>query len=206
MSSTVTTMKKARITTVLSLTGVLVAGSAAALVNTQVLQGTSTHKSTASEISVADQSSSSAATSVTNKFAQVAPVVLAPVVSSQSAFQIGTAGSVVLDTAGGVLTIVSVTPASGWTVVGSENSDDMDAEIILQSDTTRIEFKATLSDGQIVTSVESTDLTPTTSNSTVGSGSTSHDGDANEQEKEPPEQHDGGSSNSGKGGGGGGDD
>ncbi len=206
MSSTVITMKKARITTLLSLTGVLVAGSAAALVNTQVLQGTSTHKSTASEISVADQSSSSAATSVTNKFAQVAPVVLAPVVSSQSAFQIGTAGSVVLDTAGGVLTIVSVTPASGWTVVGSENSDDMDAEIILQSDTTRIEFKATLSDGQIVTSVESTDLTPTTSNSTVGSGSTSHDGDANEQEKEPPEQHDGGSSNSGKGGGGGGDD
>lgn len=204
MSSTVTTMKKARITTVLSLTGVLVAGSAAALVNTQVLQGTSTHKSTASEISVADQSSSSAATSVTNKFAQVAPVVLAPVVSSQSAFQIGTAGSVVLDTAGGVLTIVSVTPAAGWTVVGSENSDDMDVEIILQSDTTRIEFKATLSDGQIVTSVESTDLTPTTSNSTVGSGSTSHDDDANEQEHDPPEQHDGGS-NSGKGGGGGDD-
>jgi uncharacterized membrane protein YgcG len=189
---------KVRITTLLSLTGVLVAGSAAALVNTQVLSSTALRKSTASEISVADTQSpttATAGTEVANKFAQLAPN-LAPK-AAQTTFDVSPAGTVVLDATNGVLSIVSVTPASAdWTVAGSE-AEEGQVEVKFQSATQLVEFKASLVAGQIVTTVETTDLTTTTSVS--GTTQPSVGGDDSDDQNET---HHNGGQNSGKSGGG----
>jgi len=172
---------KVRITTLLSLTGVLVAGSAAALVNTQVLSSTALRKSTASEISVADSQSPTSATTGTvaaNKFAQLAPS-LTPT-AGQTTFDVSPAGSVVLDVTNGVLSIVSVTPSGAdWTVAGSE-AEENQVEVKFQSATTLVEFKASLVAGQIVTSVESTDLTTTTVSGTTKTSVADDSDDQNE--------------------------
>jgi hypothetical protein len=194
---------KVRITTLLSLTGVLVAGSAAALVNTQVLSSTALRKSTASEISVADTQSptpATAATEVANKFAQLAPN-LAPK-AAQTTFDVSPAGTVVLDATNGVLSIVSVTPASAdWTVAGSE-AEEGQVEVKFQSATQLVAFKASLVAGQIVTTVETTDLTSTSVNGTT---QTSVGGDDSDDQNET--HHNGGKSGGGEhSGGGGGDD
>jgi len=149
---------KVRITTLLSLTGVFVAGSAAALVNTQVLSSTALRKSTASEISVADTqapTSATVSTEVANKFASLAPN-LAPA-PAQTTFDVAPAGTVVLDSTGGVLTIVAVNPAAGWAVAESGVADGK-AEVKLQSATQLVEFTASLVAGQIITATEITDL------------------------------------------------
>ena len=79
---------KTRIATVLSVAGELTAGSAAALVNTQVLDSSKHHSASP---------------------ALIVPVV-APAASLQSAFQVGEAGLVTVDTPGDVLAMVSTVP------------------------------------------------------------------------------------------------
>jgi hypothetical protein len=200
---------KVRITTLLSLTGVFVAGSAAALVNTQVLSSTALRKSTASEISVADTQPPTAATAgtvVSNKFAPLAPS-LAPT-APQTTFDVAPAGTVVLDSTGGELSIVAVNPAAGWTVAQADVEDGK-AEVKLQSATQLVEFTASIVAGQIVTSLDTTDLSaPSVSHpthSTVSGTPTTT--------KEPVHTHhdqsgktDGGGNENHSGGGGGGDD
>jgi uncharacterized membrane protein YgcG len=201
---------KVRITTLLSLTGVLVAGSAAALVNTQVLSSSALRKSTASEISVADTqspSSSSSATSpttsseVANKFAQLAPIITAS--ASQTTFDVLPSGKVTLDVTNGVLSIVSVTPSADWTVGGSE-AEEGHVDVKFQSATQLVEFKASLVAGQIVTSVESTDLTTPSSVSGTTQASVSGSGSDDSDDQNETEHHAGQtvSPTSGKSGGG----
>ncbi len=194
---------KVRITTLLSLTGVLVAGSAAALVNTQVLSSTALRKSTASEISVADTQSPTPATlstEVANKFAPLAPN-LAPQ-AAQTTFDVSPAGTVVLDATGGVLSIVSVTPSGAdWTVAGSEDEEGQ-VEVKFQSATQLVEFKASIVGGQIVTSVETTDLTTT---SVGGTTHTSVSG-GNDADDQSETHHSGKTGSHDKSGGGGEDD
>jgi hypothetical protein len=166
---------KARITTVLSLTGVLVAGSAAALVNTQVLQNSSANKSTATEISVEQEpeSASSVSTvpdvsvSLPNKLAGVVGVAVtaAGVATTQESFALEGVGTIVLDKAGDVLTIVSVVPLDGFAVVGQETSDPLNVEIKFLSSSQLVEFKAALMFGTITPTVETSVVTqPSTGN------------------------------------------
>lgn len=171
---------KARITTVLSLTGVLVAGSAAALVNTQVLQS-STSKSTASaEISFEDQPESVStigttpvSVSLPNKLESIAGVAVtlaSTPVSTQQQYAIGESGTVVLDTANGALTIVGIYPNPGWGVVEHKNLDPLSVEVKFQSATTLVEFKANVLMGVVAWETESYLLPqPTTGNSTGNS-------------------------------------
>jgi hypothetical protein len=151
---------KVRITTLLSLTGVLVAGSAAALVNTQVLSSTALRKSTASEISVADTQPPvvpTTGTEVANKFAPLAPNLVPK--AATTTFDAAPGGTVVLSSSGGVLTIVSANPAdASWAVAQSEVEEGQ-VEVKFQSATQIVEFKASLVAGQIVTTTEVTDVT-----------------------------------------------
>ncbi len=155
---------KGRITTVLSLTGVLVAGSAAAMVNTQVLRNNGSNSS--GQVTVGSTNDSAAPTSETTALgdpingevltsSQVTKIQSSVLTSTQALYQIGDAGLVTLDTAGNVLTVVSVAPNSGWTVVKTENYTATDIEVKLQSGNTIIEFRANLQAGVITTSVES---------------------------------------------------
>ena len=176
------------------------AGSAAALVNTQVLSGTSPSSAlvidatptsetvtTVSSVPVVTTPSGGTATAVTSTVGS----------ATQASFAIGNAGTVVLDTAGDVLTIVGVNPAPGWILTRSEREDSTNVEIRLQSGSTEMEFHANLLFGVVNTSVElhddsvtssSTDDTTNTSNSLPSTSVDDNGGD-------------GGDDNSGPGGG-----
>lgn len=161
---------KTRIVTVISLAGVLVAGSAAALVNTQVLGG---NASTSPQVADAASLSSTTApvviaapieTTPTAPPAAAATVATPPPAApapTQAAYAIGDSGTVTLDTVGDVLTIVGVTPVEGWTVTKSEAQDATNVEVKFQSGTVEVEFHANLLFGVVTTSVESHDQSAT---------------------------------------------
>jgi hypothetical protein len=94
-------------------------------------------------------------------------------------YQIGDSGTVTLDTAGDVLTIVDVAPAGGWTVTESETENAFNVEIKFQSGAIEVEFHANLLLGVVTTSVESNDRsTPNaTVHNSVGSGGGYNDDD-----------------------------
>jgi hypothetical protein len=181
----------------ISIAGVLVAGSAAALVNTQVLTGNaspsafSVDPTTSSVTTVAAAQEPVVTTTATTVPAASPQVAASP--ATQAVYAIGNAGSVTLDTTGDSLTIVNVTPASGWAVTKSEASDASSVEIKLQSGNTEVDFHANLLFGVVTTSVESSDNS-VTGNSVTGNSVTSISVD------------DHGGSGSGHGSGGGSDD
>jgi hypothetical protein len=144
----------------ISIAGVLVAGSAAALVNAQVLTG----NSSPSAFSV-DQTSPTTSAPTSAAAGTQDPVVTTTLVtttaSTQAVYAIGDAGSVTLDTSGDVLTIVDVSPSAGWTVTKSEADDASTVEIRLQAGSAEVEFHANLLFGVVTTSVESTDASVT---------------------------------------------
>ena len=163
---------KTRMAMAISIAGVLVAGSAAALVNTQVLSGSADAspfdaKANTTEPSTSVVISAPADTSaVTTVAPAAAPAAVDTTVqaapSTQASYAIGDS-TVVLDTAGDTLTIVSLTPTAGWTVTKAENQDATNVEIKLQSGTNELEFHANLLFGVVRTSVESKDASTTAS-------------------------------------------
>lgn len=184
---------KPRIAALLSIAGVLTAGSAAALVNTEVL--------TRDSGSGSAQPAPSSATSVTDPSSvppsspdpaavQVAPVDPTATSSSTSidrttsttgvgrssaearpngvsgggaptpsaaVYQLGGAGTATLSTAGGVLRIVKVDPAAGWSVKDAKHEDAHNVEIRLRSDEREVRFEANLVFGVVSTSLRSDD-------------------------------------------------
>jgi hypothetical protein len=157
----------------ISIAGVLVAGSAAALVNTQVLSGS------ASPSALVVDDASPTQPSIDTTVSATTPIITAPLVetaatpppapvATQAIYAIGTSGTVTLDTAGDVLTIIDVTPAQGWTITKSEREDSTNVEIKFQSGSIEVEFHANLLFGVVTTSVESDDQSAS-SNSTSNS-------------------------------------
>lgn len=189
------TNMKLRITTLISLVGVLGAGSAAALVNTQVLQNSESNSK--GNISVASQSNSEASGTTasgdqgTKINAEVTKINSSVLTSTQAMYQIGEAGVITLDTAGNVLAIVSATPNSGWTVVKSESNGASIIEVKLQSADTLIEFTATLQNGAITTTVESKFVGTTgDTGATPGSGNTPGTGSIDDDQGEDEDEDD----------------
>ncbi len=179
---------KVRIATVLSLAGVLVAGSAAAMVNTQVLRSDGGNDvQIASDVTLSNVTIATG-TVTTTPTDPASPTPTPTTVASsttQAVYQIGEAGLVTLDSAGGVLTVVSVVPNPGWIVAEAESEDAYNVEVKFQSAFTVLEFRANLLFGVIGTSVESKnlDLGPVattsegSSSSTPSSGSVDDGGD-----------------------------
>jgi hypothetical protein len=145
---------KTRIAMMISVAGVLVAGSAAALVNTQVLGGSTAPSGVAVNTAPQNEQTIPAAAAAT---VSTTPAVAAAAPATRAVYAIDTAGSVTLDTAGDVLTVVSVTPAAGWVVAESENQDANNVEIKLQSGNMEAQFHANLVFGVVTTSTESDD-------------------------------------------------
>jgi hypothetical protein len=155
-------MIKTKVAMAISIAGVLAAGSAAALVNTQVLSGTAspsfvsvpgTPESSLPAPQATEVSVGTTPPTVGTTVQSPAPAAL----STQAVYSIGASGTVTLDTAGDVLTIVAVTPADGWTVTKSEMHQPTSVEVKFQSGTTEVEFHANLLLGVVTTSVESHD-------------------------------------------------
>ena len=68
-----------------------------------------------------------------------------------------------------MLTIVNVTPASGWTVAKSEADDAGTVEIKLLSGSIEVDFHANLLFGVVTTSVESSEASETSNSVTSNS-------------------------------------
>ena len=214
---------KTKITAALSLAGVLVAGSAAALVNTQVLQSNNDEAMTVPALAapagllvtttttagvetslpidattttvVGGAPSTSVDSTVPVSTAPASTAPTAGATPTQAVYRIGDAGTVTLDTAGDRLTVVAATPGAGWQVGKVEQYGPLDIEIYFRSATVELEFKANLLFGVVSTSVESRNIGAPPAGGTAAPGpSTSvHDDD------DDSEQHDdnSGSDNSG---------
>jgi len=208
-----------RAITVLSLVGVLTAGSAAAMVNTRVLSKESSPTPAASVLSVTgiptapavagDPSASSLPTANpvasnapvaanatplrTLSVATAAPVTIAaqstassPVTARRlSAFQIGAAGLVRVDSGSSDFRIAEVVPGDGWTVVSyTTGTTAGTAQVVLRSGNVEVTFVAELVGGNIVTRVESQSI------SSGGSGSSSTDDDDDHEDEDHDDDHD----------------
>lgn len=163
---------KTKVAMAISLAGVLAAGTAAALVNTRVLNGGS-DSALSAEAPLAQQTTPGVVVSPVSTPAVTVPAAGVVTSPSQATYAIGDSGTVTLDTASDVLTIAAVTPAAGWTVTQSEMGDGSNAEVKFQAGNVEVEFQANLLYGVVRTSVESHDLSST--NGTVGGISGSDD-------------------------------
>jgi len=153
---------KTSIATTLSVLGVLAAGTAAYAVNTSVLSAAADNPAVLAE---APTSSVPAL--------PVGKVTNAAVVTQQSetnatttTYKVGDAGTVVLDNANGVLRVVSILPASGFTSKPAYIDEDGHVEIEFLSARQKVEFEAHLENGVIVTEVESEVITVTSPSNT----------------------------------------
>lgn len=152
---------KARVTTVLSLGGILIAGSAAALVNSQVLLNSTPSRPGAADIIATLPPSTTvptvdpSASTVVDPAAVPTTLVTLPSPSpSQAAYQVGMSGTVTVDTGGDVLHLVAPTPAPGWAVVKSEQTDPLNASVVFQSAGQLVTFRAALLFGVVNTSTQ----------------------------------------------------
>jgi hypothetical protein len=161
-------MMKTKVAMAISLAGVLAAGTAAALVNTHVLNGGASAPLALSAPQSQQSAPAQAVSSPAGGSTAPAPAAANPPAASptQATYAIGDSGTVTLDTAGDVLKIVAVTPAANWTVAQSETSDASNGEVKFQSGNTEVDFQANLLYGVVRTSVETHDLSATTD--TVG--------------------------------------
>ena len=147
-----------RTATLFSLAGVLVAGSAAALVNSQVLQDSSDPTSDPSSILLATSTTQpqapSTVTAVTVAPSTATTLAGAPL-STLSVFSVGDAGVVSTDSAGGALVLASAVPNPGWAVASSGTNGFGGVGVTFRSAEVEVVFNAVLVDGQVVTSVGS---------------------------------------------------
>ena len=174
---------KTRIATALSVVGVLGAGSAAALVNTQILDSApaessasaaalapassvditipgptsdETTRSTESDTTGDDTTTVSPPTTESVASATTQPIPPAAPSGFLTTYNVGDAGVVTLDVVDGKLVLVNAAPKSGWSVSSKDDdSSDDKVEVEFLSSTVRVEFSATFVDGQIVPKVTS---------------------------------------------------
>ena len=214
---------KTRAITVLSLVGVLTAGSAAAMVNTRVLNKETSPAKTESFLSVtglpvggavpatAGVQSSPSPTAAANASASsimVRPLTISSTPASiaqkssgsqtsssgptttepvapavrLSAFQIGDAGLVRIESGSDEVRVAEIVPGRGWSVIRHTNGATTGtAEVVLQSATIEVTFYAELVGGKVVTRVESKSLT------TSGSGGVGGTDDHEEREDDDDE-------------------
>jgi hypothetical protein len=208
---------KTKIATALSLVGVLGAGSAAALVNTQILDSGPSGADTTSilapssvaltvpTVPTTTQATTTAAPTTSQPTTVATTVVTVPMTAPTpsgflTSYNLAPAGVVTVDVINGVVTIVSNTPSPGWTVVSAENNAAENlVEVKFSDGTTLVEFKVAFVSGALVPTVESSSLTPSNPaapSNTAGSGNTSttidddYDDDDHDDDDHDDDDHD----------------
>jgi hypothetical protein len=199
-------MKK-QVAAALSIAGVLVAGSAAAMVNTQVLESKLPTASAAAattsptipgtELVGVTTTTAPSTTPSTTLPADTSTTVTGAPAAGLAAYQVGDAGTVTLDASGAELVVVSAVANPGWTTGEvRHDGDDLTVKVEFVSATTKVEFRANVLFGVVSTSVESENLTagqagPSTtyddddhSSGTTVAGYDDHDDDDDEHESE----------------------
>jgi hypothetical protein len=147
---------KVGIATTLSIAGVLAAGAAAYAVNSSVL-------STSSSVSptTAGTPAVIAATALPAQVAEQSTKVQSSVLNNTTTtYQVGAAGSVVLDMRSGAIAVSNVLPAAGWSSEPAQVQPNGDVKVPFMSTSTRIEFLAHLVDGKVTVNVTSQPIAP----------------------------------------------
>ena len=147
---------KVGIATTLSIAGVLAAGAAAYAVNSSVLGASSSVTATASGTPAVDAVNTLPA----QVAAQSTKVQSSVLNNTTTTYQVGTAGSVVLDTRSGALAVSNVLPAVGWSSEPAQVQPNGDVKVPFVSPSARIEFLARLVDGKVTVSVKSQPIAP----------------------------------------------
>lgn len=131
---------KTSIATSLSVIAVLAAGVAAFSVNSSVLDSAQASglSSTAAPVSIAG----------TDGASPVGDVSVSSTSDSTTTYQVGTSGSVVIDTSSGEIHVTNVLPSTGWTSEPATTDADGSTKVHFSHDTTRIEFVARLVNGK----------------------------------------------------------
>lgn len=227
---------KTKIATAVSIVAVLGAGSAAAMVNTKILDGPQASGPSAAILPSPttvdlplDATADTSSTSVPSTTQPSLPSTTLPTTSTApgtpppsgmlTAFNVGDAGVVTVDVLDGRLTLVSAVPNAGWQLVTAQDDRDDDSdgvdeiEVEFASGTTVVEFEATLIDGAIVPKVESRSTTvssgttrTTTAGGRSGDDSRSDDDDSDDRPSSTIRDDDDDSGGSGRGSGGDDDD
>lgn len=144
---------KTGIATTLSVAGVIVAGVAAFAVNNSVL-GASSPATTA----MASTNLPAGATPVRTGSVSAAVAQATAINDTTTTYSVGSAGSVVIDTASGAAVVTGIAPAAGYT---SEPAiTDASGAVVVRffSSMQNIEFIAQMVDGQVKVNVK--DITP----------------------------------------------
>jgi hypothetical protein len=156
-----------RLTTIITVSVVLVAGSAAALVNSQVLTRTADGASSGVPLSIVEEPTTTDSTAP-----DTVPATESSLSPTQSAYQADAAGQVIVDTDGGALSIVSVVPNDGYRVESmSQGLDPNNVSVFFRApDGSLYEFHAGLMAGVVGASIALVDETSTTVDGGSGSG------------------------------------
>lgn len=142
---------KTRLATIISVGGVLIAGTAAAMVNTQIFDSEPTVAGESAALLAPDPTTVDLVVSSSDDSTTTSTTSADAASGSLTEFAVGDAGFVTVDVIGGRLRLVSVDPAPGWSVDKQEEYDSGDhVEVSLRSGSTLIEFEADLVDGRIV--------------------------------------------------------
>lgn len=183
---------KTRMATLLSVAGVLAAGSAAALVNTQVLEGgddgaVSAEAATVTlETNVAaalDSTLASTAAPTTQPSTSAPPTTEKPTKRStttsdptqgQQVFQVGESGLVTVQRDGDTLTVIDATANSGWTVVSASAVSPSEIRVVYRSSSVEVVFTAATAFGQIGTDVTARSLVSQPAATAPSSNTTPH--------------------------------
>jgi hypothetical protein len=80
--------------------------------------------------------------------------------NTTTTYQVGTAGSVVLDMRSGAIAVSNVLPAAGWSSEPAQVQPNGDVKVPFISSSTRIEFLARLVDGKVTVNVTSRPIAP----------------------------------------------
>ena len=176
---------KTSLATVLSITGVLAAGALAFTVNTSVLD----NAVTTSEAAPALQADVIALSNFAPSAATTAPVTTAaaaePTVAAQSTYNIDGVAAITLSLDTNSLSVVSVTPVSGYTFAATTESNSRIA-VALTLGGSVMTFHAEVLDGRIVTSVVAEQ--PRISNAAPKTRSYDDDDEKNEHEDSEHEE------------------
>ena len=171
---------KTRVATILSIVGVLAAGSAAALVNTQILDGAGSESAASAAVlpppatvdltvpSTAvgpdqdrfdedrfddDRASTTTSTSVAATTTTTSPASTDR--DQLTAFSVGDSGVVTVDVVNSELILVNTEARAGWTVTKAEEHRPDRVEVTFRSSTVRVDFEATFDGTSISPSVSS---------------------------------------------------
>ena len=133
---------KTSIASKLSIAAVLAAGIAAFTVNTSVLGAPSKSRTAADASAVVRQTAASTESDVNTN------VSVLSAIDSTTTYQVGSSGSVLIDTSTGTPVIKNVLPSAGWTSEPATSSTNDSAEVNFSNSASRVIFTAQLVNGK----------------------------------------------------------